>query len=147
MAYPGGFSLATDPGVTQMLECDISSQTLALGDVIELVGGTANWAAVTSTSTARTLKAVCQEAAASSATTVKAILCTPWQLWVAETDADSVVANQGDRFQFTDANTVDTATGDRTTAVGCFQQVEVVGALTDKRILGRFCGLYGNATV
>ena len=47
----------------------------------------------------------------------------------------------------TDANTINNSGSDQTGATGCFQQLAVVGATADLRVLGRFTGLYGNATV
>lgn len=147
MSYPAGFSLQRDNAEAEMIVLPISSITVVLGDVLELVDGTSTWALATSSSNARTLKAVAQEAATSSATEVKAILVTPSQLWVAETANASNSAHVGDRMALSDANTVNNSGSDTTGATGVFQMLAVVGATADNRILGRFCGLYGNATV
>ena len=146
MAYSGGFTLVREGADTQMIELNLSSVTTVVGDVLELVDGASTWALCTSTSNARTLKAVAQEAV-TSGSAAKAILVNETQLWVAETNAASNSAHVGDRMALTDANTVNNSGTDQTGATGVFIMLQVVGATSENRILGRFCGLYGNATV
>ncbi len=147
MSYEGGFHLIQGDADTAMLPLPISGTAYTKGDCLELVDGIATWAAVTSSSNARTRKAVVQETVTSSATEVKAILVTPSQVWVMESANNSASADRGDRMAFTDGNTVNNSGSDQTGATGCFQQLTESGAAADKRIVGQFCGLYGNATV
>ena len=147
MAYEPGLHLIQGDADTAMLALPISGTAYTKGDVLELVDGIQTWAACTSSSNARTRKAVAQETVVSTAAEVKAILVTLSQVWVAEAANDAVVAHTGDRMAFTDSNTVNNSASDQTGATGCFQQLATSGPLTDKRIIGQFCGLYGNATV
>lgn len=147
MAYPAFFTLVGDRAEHAMIEVPISSITVTVGELLELVDGAATWTAATATSNARTLKGVAQEAASSAATVVKVLLCGTSQLWVAATTNNADSAHVGDRMVLTDANTVNNTGSDNTGAAAVFQMLAVSGATTDKRIIGRFTGLYGNATV
>lgn len=146
MAYPAGFSLVADPGDSQILEVPVSSLTSVVGDCLELVEGSTTWAKVTSSSNARTRKGVVQ-AATTSASVAKVLLVTPFQMWVAETANSSAAADDGDLMVFTDENTINNTGTTATGATAVFQQVFRSGAASDKRIIGFFCGLYGNPTV
>lgn len=146
MSYPAGFSLIKDPGDTQMLEVPVSSLTSALGDCLELVEGSTTWAKITSSSNARTMKGVVQTAT-SSASVAKVILVTPFQTWVAETANNSAAADRGDLMVATDENTINNTGTTSTSATALFQQINEAGEASEKRIVGRFTGLYGNPTI
>lgn len=146
MSYPAGFSLIKDPGNTQMLEVPVSSLTSAVGDCLELVEGSTTWAKVTSSSNGRTMKGVVQ-AATTSASVAKVILVTPWQIWVAESANNSAAADRGDLMVFTDENTINNTGTTATGATVVFQQIGESGVAADKRLVGRFTGLYGNPTI
>ncbi len=136
-----------DAADTEMIELELSSVATTVGCLLELVDGASTWTLATSSSNARTLKAVAQEVVASGAAAVKAILVNPTQLWVAATTNNAATADTGDRMVLTDNLTVNNTGTDSTGAAAVFQQIKVVGATTEKRILGRFTGGYGNATV
>ena len=144
MSYPAGFSLVKDPSDTEMDLLPLVSAAYAVGDCVFLADGAISWAAVTSTTRQHTRKAVIQEALTNVAGLYgKAIECTPFQKWVAETANDTEVANNGDRMAFTDSNTVNNSDTDVATSLGCFQQRGASGALADKRAVGQFVGLSG----
>lgn len=147
MSYEGGFHLIQGDADTAMLALPIASTAFTKGDCLEMVDGATTWSAMLTTSAARTRKAVAQETVLSTATELKAILVTTSQVWVAESANNSDSANRGDRMAFTDGNTINNSGTDETGAAGCFQQLTESGAAADKRIVGQFCGLYGNATI
>lgn len=143
MSYPAGFHLVQDPGDTNVYPLPISDKAYTVGDCLFLPDGFTTWAAVTSTTRQHNRKAVCQETVASSAVEVKAILCAPNQIWVAETANNTDVLNNGDRMAFTDSNTVNNSDTDVATSLGCFQQLATSGAAADLRAVGQFVGLSG----
>ncbi len=147
MSYEGGFHLIQGDADTAVLALPIASTAFTKGDCLEMVDGATTWSTMLSTSVARTRKAVAQETVLSTAVEIKAILCTTSQVWVAESVNNSAAADRGDRMAFTDGNTINNSGSDQTGASGCFQQLQESGAAADKRLVGQFCGLYGNGTI
>lgn len=144
MSYEAGFHLVKDPTDTEMELLPLVSAAYTKGDCVFLADGAISWAAVTSTTRQHTRKAVVQETLTNVAGLYgKAIVCNPYQKWVAETANNSAAADIGDRQAFTDANTVNNSGTDVATSLGCFQQLVTSGAAADLRIVGQFVGLSG----
>lgn len=136
-----GFKLVKDILNTPAEELPISSLTLAVGDCIELDAGAANWTVGDASSQHWQRKAVCIEAATSSATVVLAIPVNPHtQTYEVESANNSNSDHNGDRMLLTDKNTVNNTGADNTSQEACVTQVVPIGAVADKRILVKFSG-------
>lgn len=120
----------------------ISSQTLAVGDLIERTAGATTWAATTSSSDFFTRKAICLEAATSSDTEVLAVELDGTESVKVESANNSNTAHNGDRMALTDANTVNNSGSDVTGQAVGFIQDGVSGSAAEKRIIGKV--LVGN---
>lgn len=132
------FVLRKDPIDMGADSFPISSQTLAVGDMITLGVGSTTWAAATSSSTHFEKKAVCIQAATSSDSFVKAIPVNDYQLWEVELANNSNTAHNGDRMVLTDKNTVNNTGTDSTAEAAVFVQKAPIGAVADKKALGWF---------
>lgn len=117
----------------------VSSQTLAVGDLIERTAGSANWAATTSSTNFFTEKAIVDQAVTSSATTVHAVRLNGFEKVAVEGANTSAVADNGDRMALTDKNTVNNSGTDVTGQAVAFIQDGIVGTT---EIVGRV--LVGN---
>ena len=133
-----GFQLMSSTAVeaSAPVRLPISSLTLAIGDMIELDVGATTWTVADSSTEHWQLKAVCLEAATTSATEVLAMLVASGQIWEAESANNSNSAHNGDRMALTDQNTVNNSGTDSTAQVACFIQLGTLGAAADKRIFG-----------
>jgi hypothetical protein len=115
----------------------ISSQTLAVGDLIELIPGEATkWTPCTASSLNYSRKAICMEAATSSATSVLAQKLFGNETVAAESNAVSAVADNGNLMLLTDKNTVNNTGTNSTAQEACFFQTGTLGATTDYSIVG-----------
>ena len=131
------FRLIKDPMDTQAEEFPISSQTVSVGEVLELDIGAANWTTGDASTTHWQRKAVAMEAATSSATVVKAILVNNYQLWEVDTANDGAAADNGDRMLLGSGGlTVNNTGTDNTTKEACFVQKAPVGDSGDNTIIG-----------
>lgn len=136
-----GFTLRKFNGIEEAWPHPISSLTLSLGDALELDIGATTWTVADSLTEYWQKKAVCLEAATSSATVVLAQDVLPGQLWEAESANNSASADDGDRMLLTDQNTVNNTGTDNTSEEACFIQRYAVGTAADKRIVGEI--VYG----
>ena len=114
----------------------ISSLTLAIGDMIELDVGAANWTVADNATIHWQHKAICLESATTASTEVLAVLVQPGQYWEAESASSSAAADNGDRMVLTDQNTVNNSGTDGAAKESVFIQLGTLGAATDKRIWG-----------
>ena len=92
------FQLLKDPMNTQAEYLPISSQTVSVGEVLELDVGATTWTTGDASTEHWQRMAVAIESATSSATEVKAILVNPWQLWQVEGANDADANHNGDRM-------------------------------------------------
>ena len=137
MPTPGGFTLVTEKGAEDAIPLAISSLTLAVGDMLMLNVGATTWVAATSSTAHWQRKAVTIQAATSAMTEVLCQEVFPGQMWVAEVANTADTAHNGDRMVLTDSNTVNNTGTDSAAKEAVFIQSVPVGALSDKRVMGR----------
>lgn len=145
MKYGAGFFILRDAADKGAHKIPISSQTVLVGDLLDLAVGSTTWAVVTSSSVSYTRKAIAIEAATSSATEVLAIELDGNEDVQVQSANSSAAADNGDRQAATDKNTVNNSGTDVTTTTVVFLQRGVVGAATDNQIWGNV--LVGNGVV
>jgi len=135
-----GFSVLKDINDNPLQKLPVSSQTLAVGDLVELTAGATTWAACTSSTNFFTPKAIAMEAVASAATEVLAMIVTGTETVSVESANTANASHNGDRMALTDKNTVNNSGTDVTgQAVGFLQTGIGPGTTT---IVGRI--LVGN---
>lgn len=125
-----------------MEELPISALTVAVGDMLMLNKGATTWVLATSSLECWQMKAVAQEAVTASATTVKAVIVQPNQIWEATGTNDASATHNGDRMTLTNASTVNNTGADVDTVVVSFIQRGYAGETTDRRLLGNI--IYGS---
>lgn len=113
----------------------VTSATYVAGDLIELTAGSANWAAVTSTSDYFTRKAIVHSGG-TTVTTVLAQELDGTELVRAESANNSNTAHNGDRMAFTDSNTVNNSGTDVTGQAVGFLQAGTIDTAASKQLLG-----------
>ena len=146
MSYFGaGFRILRDALDKGAHAIPISSQTVAVGDLLQLPVGDANWTVCTSASVSYTRKALAVAAATSSDTTVLAIELDGNEDVQVQSAGESAAADNGDRQALTDKNTVNNSGTDVTTTTVAFLQRGTVGAAADNQIWGNV--LVGNGVV
>lgn len=145
MKYGAGFSILRDDANKGATKIPISSQTVLVGDLLDLPVGATTWTVVTSSSVSYTRKAIALESATSSATEVLAIELDGNEHVQVQSANSSAAADNGDRQAATDKNTVNNSGTDVTTTTVVFLQRGVVGAATDNQIWGNV--LVGNGVV
>jgi hypothetical protein len=137
------FKLVKNPYQGDVIEeLPISGITVAVGDMLMLAKGATTWVLATSALECWQKKAVAQEAASVSATTVKAVIVQPEQIWEATSTNDANAAHNGDRMTLTNASTVNNTGTDVDTVVVSFIQRGYAGETTDRRLLGNI--IYGS---
>src|SRR3990167_7377416 len=122
------FEIVRDPINSGAVELPISSLTLAVGDMIELDAGATTWTVADASTQHWQKKAVCIEAASSSASVVKAVPVNDYQLYKVESANNSAAADNGDRMILTDRNTVNNTGTDNTSQEAVFIQIAPIGA-------------------
>lgn len=132
-----GLKLVKDDRDKGFSALPISSITVAINDLLELKPGATTWTLVTSTSDHFTRKAIAMNSATTSDTEVDALELDGTELIEAESANNSSASHNGDRMAATDANTINNSGTDATGQAVVFLQTGVVGAASDKRILGR----------
>jgi hypothetical protein len=137
-----GFKIKRDPSDKGSKKVPISSQTVLIGDLLELTAGATTWAVCTSSSNFFTRKAIAQEAASSSDTEVLVKELDGNEDVEVESANSSDSTHNGDRMALTDKNTVNNSGSDVTGQAVAFVQDGTIGATTDNRIVGRV--LVGN---
>ena len=145
MKFGAGFFILRDNLEKGAHKLPISSQTVLVGDLLQLPVGATDWTVCTSASVSYTRKAIAIEAATSSATEVLAIELDGNEDVQVQSANSSAAADNGDRQAATDKNTVNNSGTDVTTTTVVFLQRGVVGAATDNQIWGNV--LVGNGVV
>ena len=145
MKFGAGFFILRDNLEKGAHKLPISSQTVLVGDLLQLPVGATDWTVCTSASVSYTRKAVAIEAATSSATEVLAIELDGNEDVQVQSANSSAAADNGDRQAATDKNTVNNSGTDVTTTTVVFLQRGVVGTATDNQIWGNV--LVGNGVV
>jgi hypothetical protein len=137
-----GFVLVADPmSTTEYRKVRVLSQAYTIGDAVQ-----ADWtsdaldvAVATSSSKTTNIYGVAMETVTSAATELLVAIINDKQRWEADTASATVVNSNMLRMVLTDKATVNNTSGaDDTSVNAVFQQFGVVGALADKRIVGRF---------
>lgn len=145
MKYGAGFTILRDNADKGAHEIPISSQTVLVGDLLDLAVGSTTWTVCTSSSVSYTRKAIALAAASSSDSVVLAVELDGNEDVQVQSVNDSAAADNGDRMALTDKNTVNNSGTDVTTTTVCFIQRGTVGATTDDQIWGNV--LVGNGVV
>src|SRR3990167_4439215 len=130
MYYGAGFRILRDDRNKGAHSIPISSQTVLVGDLLQLPVGDANWTVCSSASVSYTRKAVAVASATSSDTEVLAIELDGNEDVQVQSAGASLAADNGDRMALTDKNTVNNSGTDVTTTTVGFIQRGVVGANT-----------------
>lgn len=130
MYFGAGFRLIRDNADKGAHSIPISSQTVLVGDLLQLPVGDANWTVCTSASVSYTRKALAVASATSSDTEVIAIELDGSEDVQAQGANAGAAADNGDRMALTDKNTVNNSGTDVTTTTVAFVQRGVVGANT-----------------
>lgn len=135
------FRLRKDPMNTQAEFFPISSQTVSVGEILELDAGATAWTTGDASTQHWQRKAVAIESATTSDTEVKAILVNDYQLWEADADNSSSTSDNGDRMLFGSTGlTVTNSGSDDTSQEACFTQKAPVGDASDSTVLGWLVG-------
>lgn len=119
---------------------------IAEGVVLEISGNVV--ATATGSSTIHTIVAVSAEAVGTSATSIKAIpIVGPGQIWEALCD-NNTASNQlfESAILGSGAATIVNTSSDVTGPTGVFTPFAIVGAASDKKMLGEFCRLQSTST-
>lgn len=145
MYFGAGFRIIRDSKDKGAEMIPISSQTVAVGDLLDLAVGSTTWTVCTSSSVSYTRKALAVGTATSSDSEVLAIRLDGEEDVQAQSGAASSASHNGDRMALTDKNTVDNSGTDITTTTVGFVQRGVVGATADNQIWGHV--LVGNGVV
>lgn len=145
MYFGAGFRLLRDNADKGAHAIPISSQTVAVGDLLDLAVGATTWTVCTSSSVSYTRKALAVSSATTADTEVNAIELDGSEDIQVQSANDSAAADNGDRMALTDKNTVNNSGTDVTTTTVGFIQRGTVGATTDDQIWGNV--LVGNGVV
>jgi hypothetical protein len=121
----------------------ISSQTVLVGDLLELVSGATTWTVCTSSSNHFTEKAIATGSATTADSYVNVELATLNDIYEVESNASSDATHNGDMMVLSDKNTVNNTGTNSTAQAGVVRQLAAIGTNTDKRILVKFVGLTG----
>ena len=145
MYYGAGFRILRDNSNKGAHSIPISSQTVAVGELLQLPVGATDWTVVTSASVSYTRKALAVASATSSDTEVLAIELDGNEDVQVQSANASLAADNGDRQAATDKNTVNNSGTDVTTTTVVFLQRGSVGVTGDNQIWGNV--LVGNGVV
>jgi len=145
MYFGAGFRIIRDSKDKGAEMIPVSSQTVAVGDLLDLAVGATTWTVCTSSSVSYTRKAIAVGTATSSDSEVLAIRLDGEEDVQAQSAGASLAADNGDRMALTDKNTVNNSGTDVTTTTVGFVQRGIVGATGDNQIWGHV--LVGNGVV
>ena len=130
MKYGAGFTILRDNADKGAHAIPISSQTVLVGDLLDLAVGATTWTVCTSSSVSYTRKALAISSATSSDTEVNAIELDGSEDVQVQGANAGATADNGDRMALTDKNTVNNSGTDVTTTTVAFVQRGTVGANT-----------------
>jgi hypothetical protein len=118
-----GFKILSTPMETiELKKYPISSQTVLVGDLFELVAGATTWTATTATSNHFTRKVIAYEAASTSATEFLGYEVLGNETVEAQCANTAAAADNGDLMVLSDKNTVNNTHSTSTTEYACFMQ-------------------------
>jgi hypothetical protein len=135
-----GFKVLSTIGEIELRKYPISSQTVLVGDLFELVAGATGWTASTATSTGFSRKVIAYEAASTSATEFLGYEVLGNEVVEAQCADTAAAADNGDLMVLTDKNTVNNTHTTSTTEYACFMQTKPGSSTTS--IIGKI--LVGN---
>ncbi len=142
-----GFSLIKNIVEVQYQTVRISSQAYTLGDAVYLKRNADNVDVLpvsVGNGTPNSIYGVAMQTVTSAATTLLIALIDPLQIWQATTTNNSNAAHNYLRCIIgASAQIVNNTGSDVTGSTGIFQQIGVVGAVGDKRIVGNFLPVAG----
>lgn len=138
------FKLVKNVHSTDLVEeIAISSLTVNVGDLLMRNKGSATWSLATSSLECWMEKAVAVESATTAATSIKANIVLPGQIWEVTSTNNCAAADVGDRMAIgANAGLVNNSGSDVDTVVVGFIMKGYAGALADKRMLGMV--IYGS---
>ena len=145
MYFGAGFRILRDNADKGAHSIPISSQTVLVGDLLQLPVGATDWTVCTSASVSYTRKALAIASAVSGDTEGLAIELDGNEDIQVQSAGASLAADNGDRQALTDKNTVNNSGTDVTTTTVGFIQRGLVGATGDNQIWGNV--LVGNGVV
>ena len=141
------FKVIKDKGNAELTNLPVSSQSINVGDLLELANGATTWTVATSSSVYYTKKAIAAQAVTTAATSVLARELTGFE-WVAATSTNTASASHnGDTMVLTDKTAVNN-TGTTSTAKEVVFIQRGLGSTTTE-IIGHVLvgnGLIGSAT-
>ncbi len=120
----------------------ISTQTLSVGDLLDLDVDSTTWTAAAASSVYFTRKAIALEAVTTSATFVLARELTGTERVAVESASTADASDNGDRMLLTDKNTVNNTGSDSNLETVCFIQDGILTKDATTKIVGRV--LVGN---
>ena len=141
------FKLVKDTQETEFVKVRIASQAYTIGDLVYL-DRTSDATDVLPVSvgngTPNSIFGVAMETVTSATTSLLVAVVQPWQVWQVATTNSSVVNDKYTRMIIgATAGTVNNTGTDVAGSTAIFQQTGVVGALTDKQIVGNILKITG----
>lgn len=136
-----GFKLITDPvESTEYRNVRVASQAYTIGDAVmaDLASDAVDVVPATSSAKTTIIYGVAMETVTSAATSLLVALITNAQRWSADTTNNSNTNHNMERMILTDKATVNNTGTDDTSVNAVFQQYGIIGAVSAKRIVGRF---------
>lgn len=130
MKFGAGFSILRDNADKGAHAIPISSQTVLVGDLLDLAVGATTWTVCTSSSVSYTRKAIAIAPATTADTEVEAVELDGNEDVQVQSAAAGDATHNGDRMALTDKNTVNNSGTDVTTTTVGFIQRGVVGPNT-----------------
>ena len=141
-----GFTITKGEDENDIILAELSSTTVAIGDLFYRPTGLRNWQKATTAAAVQAwhLKAISTEAVATAAdSTLRMRLINPSQIWEVQSANNSNVTHNGQRMILTDENTVNNTGTDSASDTALVIQFGTAGAASDKRISVRFSNSEG----
>ena len=135
-----GFKLIKENTDPVYKKVRVASQAYTLGDLVMLdrTSDSVDVVPATSSSTTTNVYAVAMETVASSATELLVCLVTDDQVWSVDSTNNSNESHNYQRMLLTNKSVVNNTGTDNTTDEAVFMQTGTSGALTGRRIVGKF---------
>ena len=120
-----GFKILSTIDEVELRKYPISSQTVLVGDLFELVAGATGWTATAATSAFFNRKVIAYEAASSSATEFLGYEVKGNEIVEGQCTNTAAATDNGDLMVLTDKNTVNNTHTTSTTEYACFMQEKI----------------------
>jgi len=127
-----------------MIKRTISSLACSIGDLMVYNRSSYKVEAAQATSELDNLAGICVEATTTADTSVLLQRIMPGDVYEVGTVNNSDATHNYQRMIWGTAHTANNTGTDVATDTGIFMQTGVVGATTDKKIVGEFCTVYGD---